>query len=149
MLLASFLFAAMGVCVKLAAELYTTSEIVMYRGMMGAAMLFVLSRLRGDSMRTPLPWAHLTRGVIGVTALWLWFYAIGRLPLAMSMTLNSMAPIWIAAILLGAAWWRGQAGWNGVARSRSWPASAASPCCCNRRCRPANGLPPVWRWCRA
>nr|WP_217345968.1 DMT family transporter [Noviherbaspirillum sp. L7-7A]MBV0880325.1 DMT family transporter [Noviherbaspirillum sp. L7-7A] len=108
MLLASFLFAAMGVCVKLAAELYTTSEIVMYRGMMGAGMLFVLSRLRGDSMRTPLPWAHLTRGVIGVTALWLWFYAIGRLPLAMSMTLNSMAPIWIAAILLGAAWWRGQ-----------------------------------------
>jgi S-adenosylmethionine uptake transporter len=109
MLLASFLFAAMGVCVKLAAELYTTSEIVMYRGMMGAAMLFVLSRLRGDSMRTPLPWAHVTRGVIGVTALWLWFYAIGRLPLAMSMTLNSMAPIWIAAILLGTAWWRGQA----------------------------------------
>ena len=51
MLLASFLFAAMGVCVKLAADLYTTSEIVMYRGMMGAAMLFVLSRLRGDSMR--------------------------------------------------------------------------------------------------
>lgn len=108
MLLASFLFAAMGVCVKLAAELYTTSEIVMYRGMMGAAMLFVLSRLRGDSMRTPLPWAHATRGVIGVTALWLWFYAIGRLPLAMSMTLNSMAPIWLAAILLGTAWWRGQ-----------------------------------------
>jgi S-adenosylmethionine uptake transporter len=108
MLLASFLFAAMGVCVKLAAELYTTSEIVMYRGMMGAAMLFVLSRLRGDSLRTPLPWAHVTRGVIGVTALWLWFFAIGRLPLAMSMTLNSMAPIWIAAILLGAAWWRGQ-----------------------------------------
>jgi S-adenosylmethionine uptake transporter len=108
MLLASFLFAAMGVCVKLAAELYTTSEIVMYRGMMGAAMLLALSRLRGDSMRTPLPWAHLTRGVIGVTALWLWFYAIGRLPLAMSMTLNSMAPIWLAAILLGAAWWRGQ-----------------------------------------
>ena len=108
MLLASFLFAAMGVCVKLAAELYTTSEIVMYRGIMGAAMLFVLSRVRGDSMRTPLPWAHATRGVIGVTALWLWFYAIGRLPLAMSMTLNSMAPIWLAAILLGAAWWRGQ-----------------------------------------
>jgi len=107
MLLASFVFAAMGVCVKLAAEFYSISEIVMYRGMMGAAMLFALSRLRGDSLRTPLPWAHLTRGVIGVTALWLWFYAIARLPLAMSMTLNSMAPIWIAAILLGAAWWRG------------------------------------------
>ena len=108
MLLASFVFAMMGVCVKLAAELYTTSEIVMYRGMMGAAMLFALCRLRGDSLRTALPWAHVTRGVIGVSALWLWFYSIGRLPLAMSMTLNSMSPIWIAAILLGGAWWRGQ-----------------------------------------
>lgn len=108
MLLASFVFAVMGVCVKLAAELYTTSEIVMYRGIAGAAMLFALSWLRGGSLCTPLPWAHVTRGVIGVSALWLWFYSIGRLPLAMSMTLNSMSPIWIAAILLGAAWWRGK-----------------------------------------
>jgi len=118
MLFASFVFAMMGVCVKLASELYSTSEIVMYRGLMGSALLLLLSRLRGDSLKTPLPRAHLSRGVIGVTALWLWFYSIGRLPLAMSMTLNSMAPIWIAAILLSLAWWRG-------ARRLEWGCAAA------------------------
>jgi S-adenosylmethionine uptake transporter len=118
MLFASFVFAMMGVCVKLASELYSTSEIVMYRGLTGSALLFLLSRLRGDTLKTPLPLAHLTRGVIGVTALWLWFYSIGRLPLTMSMTLNSMAPIWIAAILLGAAWCRS-------ARRLEWGCAAA------------------------
>ena len=32
MLFASFMFAIMGVCVKLASDMYSTSEIVMYRG---------------------------------------------------------------------------------------------------------------------
>ena len=36
MILASFLFATMSVCVKLASELYETGEIVFYRGLVGA-----------------------------------------------------------------------------------------------------------------
>lgn len=108
MLFASFVFAIMGVCVKLASSLYSTSEIVMYRGIVGVVFLFLLVRHQGSTLRTPLPWHHLWRGAIGVTALWLWFYAIGILPLASAMTLNYMSPIWIAAILFVAGWWRGQ-----------------------------------------
>jgi S-adenosylmethionine uptake transporter len=99
MLFASFVFAIMGVCVKLASSLYSTSEIVMYRGLVGAAFLFILIKLQGGTFKTAFPWAHLWRGVVGVTALWLWFYAIGKLPLPAAMTLNYMAPVWIAAIL--------------------------------------------------
>lgn len=40
MLFASFVFAIMGVCVKLASDLYSTSEIVMYRGIVGVAFMF-------------------------------------------------------------------------------------------------------------
>ena len=71
MLLASFLFAAMGVCVKLASSLYSTSEIVMYRGIIGIVILGSMIRLQGGSFKTSMPLAHLWRCVVGVTSLWL------------------------------------------------------------------------------
>ena len=105
MLFASFMFAAMGVCVKLASETYTTSELVMYRGIVGMIVLFTIIRIQRGSLKTTMPLAHLWRGVIGVISLWLWFYAIGKLPLATAMTLNYMAPIWIAVWLFAHGWW--------------------------------------------
>lgn len=105
MLLASFVFAIMGVCVKLASDTSSTSEIVLCRGAVGMLLIFVLVRARGLSLKTTLPWHHAWRGFVGVTALWLWFFAIGRLPLATAMTLNYMAPIWIAAIVFTLGWW--------------------------------------------
>jgi S-adenosylmethionine uptake transporter len=108
MLFASFMFAIMGVCVKLASDLYSTSEIVMYRGVIGVLCLFVLIKLQGGTFKTTLPWHHLWRSAVGVTSLLLWFYAIGDLPLATATTLNYMAPIWMAAILFAVGLWRGQ-----------------------------------------
>lgn len=107
MLFASFVFALMGVCVKLASDLYSTSEIVMYRGLIGVVVMFVLTHLHGGTLKTSLPWHHVWRGAIGVTALWLWFFSFSRLPLATAMTLNYMAPIWIAVVIFAAGWWRG------------------------------------------
>ena len=118
MLFASFMFAIMGVCVKLASGLYSTSEIVMYRGLVGISVMFCVIRLQGGSFRTRMPRAHLWRGTVGVIALWLWFYAIGVLPLATAVTLNYMAPIWIALILFCAGWWHAR---NHV----EWPLLAA------------------------
>lgn len=106
MLFASFIFAIMGVCVKLASDLYSTSEIVMYRGVIGATILLIVARLHRGSLRSALPLAHLWRGAVGVTALWLWFYSISLLPLATAMTLNYTAPIWIAVFLFAVSWWR-------------------------------------------
>lgn len=104
MLVASLLFAIMGACVKLASAQYAVSEIVAYRGAIGMLMVYLVARWHGSSMRTAMPYQHLTRGVIGVTALWLWFYAMSALPLAMAVTLNYMSPIWIAAILWLKSW---------------------------------------------
>lgn len=108
MLVATFMFSIMGVCVKIASDMYSVSEIVMYRGLVGTVVLGVLIVARGGSFRTRLAWHHAWRGLIGVVSLWLWYWSIGKLPLATGMTLNYMSPIWIAAILFAAGWWRGQ-----------------------------------------
>ena len=108
MLLASFVFSLMGVGVKLASVNNSTSEIVMCRGAVGMTIIYSLVRLRGCSLHTDFPWHHAWRGLVGVTALWMWFYAIGQLPLATAMTLNYMAPIWIASIVFTLGWWHGQ-----------------------------------------
>ena len=112
MLLATFVFAIMGVCVKLASDYYSIAEIVMVRGAIGVVVIGALVLLRGDTLRTRFGGHHLWRGAVGVTAFWMWFYAIAQLPLSMAMTLNYMAPIWIAAILFIGGWWRGVRGFE-------------------------------------
>ncbi len=108
MLFAAFVFSLMGVCVKLESATSSTSEIVMCRGAVGMLLIFALTRLQGQTLKTALPWHHAWRGFVGVSALWLWFFAIGSLPLATAMTLNYMAPIWIATIVFTLGWWHGQ-----------------------------------------
>ena len=100
---ATFLFASMGVCVKLASAHYSAGEIVLYRGAVGAVLIAVLSRARRVSLATPVPAMHLWRSVIGVCSLWLWFYAISGLPIATAMTLNYLSSVWIALFLIGGA----------------------------------------------
>lgn len=100
---ASFLFATMGVCVKLASATYTAGEIVFYRGLVGALVITGLTRWRGGSLRTPVPAMHFWRSAVGVGSLMLWFYAIGTLPLATAMTLNYMSSVWMALFLIGGA----------------------------------------------
>ena len=101
--IASLLFATMSVCVKLASAHYGSGEIVMYRGLVGALMIFAMTRWRGASLRTRLPAQHFVRSLTGVTALCLWFYAIAGLPLATAMTLNYTSSLWIALFLIGGA----------------------------------------------
>ncbi|HEY0954075.1 MAG TPA: DMT family transporter [Roseateles sp.] len=103
MVLATLLFATMGVCVKLASEFYAASEIVMYRGLVGMTAMALLCRRQGLTLKTRVPGMHLWRSISGVTSLCLWFYAIGKLPLATAMTLNYMSSVWMALFLLGGA----------------------------------------------
>ncbi|KAF1022524.1 MAG: Riboflavin transporter [Paracidovorax wautersii] len=103
MLLATLLFALMGVCVKLASPYYTTAELIFYRGIIGVMVLALLARSQGESLRTRYPGMHAWRSLIGVTSMGGWFYTIGYLPLATAVTLNYMSSIWIAAFIVGGA----------------------------------------------
>ncbi len=112
MVLAAFLFASMGVCVKVASAHFSSAELVFYRGLIGMGLLWLLARSQGVRLATRYPAMHAWRSLVGVTALGCWFYAIAHLPLATAMTLNYMSSIWIAAFLVGGAllWWRPDAG---------------------------------------
>ncbi|AIY39964.1 putative membrane protein [Collimonas arenae] len=109
MLFASLMFSIMGVCVKLAAEHYSISEILLSRGLIGMLFIVALIVLKGGTLKTPLPRQHMWRGVIGVISLGMWFYSFSLLPVATATTLNYTSSIWLAAILLGTAWWRSKA----------------------------------------
>jgi S-adenosylmethionine uptake transporter len=101
MVLGAFLFATMGLGVKVASASFTTAEIVFYRGIVGMVFMAVLVRSRGTALRTPVPGMHLWRSMVGGTALVAWFYAIAHLPLATAMTLNYMSGVWVAAFIVG------------------------------------------------
>ena len=101
MLLASLLFAAMGVCVKFAALHFNSAELVFWRGLIGVLFIWAIARVRGIPLATPHLAMHAWRSLVGVFALGTWFYALAHLPLATAMTLNYMSSIWIAMFLVG------------------------------------------------
>jgi len=113
MLFASFAFSAMGAAVKLGSAYYSTSELVMYRGLIGTVVLLGIVLAQRLPLKTVFPRQHLWRSLVGVVSLWMWFYAIGKLPLATAITLNYMAPIWIATWMFFIGWWhaRGRPEW--------------------------------------
>jgi len=103
MVLASFLFASMGVCVKLASSNFNAFELVLYRGLVGMVFMALIVQARGSGFRTRFPGMQAWRSLIGVISLVAWFYAIAYLPLATAVTLNYMSSIWVAAFLIGGA----------------------------------------------
>jgi S-adenosylmethionine uptake transporter len=108
MIVASFLFAVMGVCVKFASVHYSATELVFYRGLVSMVFVGVWVRAAGVGFATRVPGMHAWRSVIGVLSLGCWFYAIAYLPLATAMTLNYMSSVWVAAFLVGGALLFGQ-----------------------------------------
>jgi len=97
MLVAGFLFATMGVFVKLASAHFEAAEMAMYRSLFSLAWVLGLVALRsGATLRTPHWAAHAMRGIVGSVSLIGYFYAITRLPLATAQTLNYTSPIFLA-----------------------------------------------------
>lgn len=105
MIVASLLFACMGVCVKLGSDLFSTGELVFYRGLVGFLLMAGVVRLRDIPVATPHWRAQVGRGVSGTIALICYFYAIGILPLATAVTLNYTSPVFVALLL---ALWFGE-----------------------------------------
>ena len=99
MIAASLLFACMGVCVKFSAETHSAVEITFYRSFISLILMFGLVRLRGVLLATPHWRWQVTRGAVGFSALFSYFYAITLLPLATAVTLNYTSAIFLALYL--------------------------------------------------
>jgi drug/metabolite transporter (DMT)-like permease len=106
MVVAATLFALMGVLVKLASADFSSAELVFYRSAFGLVAIWAFIAVRGGRPLAPLATrhvqAHFWRGLSGFSALVLFFYAIGRLPLATAVTLNYTAPLFLAVF---SVWW--------------------------------------------
>src|SRR4051794_37949393 len=100
MVVAAFLFSVMGACVKWASRHYGVAEIMLYRSLIGVAILYAFVLRRGVTLATPLAKKHLQRGVSGTIALGLWFYATKILPLGTAMTLNYASSLYIASAIV-------------------------------------------------
>ena len=105
MIVASLLFACMGVCVKLGSAHFSTGELVFYRGLVGFLLMAGVVAMRGIAPGTPHWRKQLSRGISGSIALACYFYAIGIIPLATAATLSYTSPIFVALLL---ALWLGE-----------------------------------------
>lgn len=105
MVAASLLFAAMGVCVKLGAEMFSAAELVFYRGFVSVLLLGGFIAWRGLPLATPYWREHFVRGLSGFVSLVAYFHAISLIPLATAVTLNYTSPLFLALLLV---FWRGE-----------------------------------------
>lgn len=98
MLASSFLFAGMGVFVKLGSADLAAAELLFYRSMLGLLITYSLIRYNAIPLKTRHWRKHVLRGVVGFAAMMSLFLAITLLPVATAMTLNYTSPIFLTAI---------------------------------------------------
>ena len=100
MLVAGFLFACMGVFVKLGAADFSHIELVFYRSFIGLVLVYAIARQQRTPLVTRHFRTHLWRGLSGTVALALFFYCISTLPLATAVTLNYTAPLFLTLLTM-------------------------------------------------
>jgi len=112
MLIASFLFACMGVFAKQLSLQINSVEIVFFRNVFGVFIVLASFTKTPLKQKGGKPFLLLFRGFIGFVALLMFFYNIANLPLAEAMTFSKISPIFTAIFafifvketLTGKAW---------------------------------------------
>ncbi|NNF97445.1 MAG: DMT family transporter, partial [Halobacteria archaeon] len=94
----------MGATVKAVSTGLPTEVVVFMRGLFGVVILLplLLRRLRKDVLTTRVFHLHLLRAVLGVSAMYCFFYALANLQLADGMLLKMTAPLFMP--LIAAVW---------------------------------------------
>lgn len=109
---AVFCFAVMDTLIKYLSGSYDTWQVMFFRAFFALVPLAVLVVRGGGiaSLRTRRPLAHVGRALVGVAAVFCFFYAFGHMPLADVYAISFAAPLIITALsvpLLGeAVGWR-------------------------------------------
>lgn len=106
MLVSGLLFAAAGAVVKDVATSLPNEMVVFFRSLIGLVALTPWLVHRGPRyFATRKLGAHLVRALAGLAAMYCYFYALGRLPLAEAVLLNYSSPLFIP---LAALLWVGE-----------------------------------------
>lgn len=100
MVLSVFLFSSMDAMIKWASRDYPTGQIVFFRNFLAfvPVLLFLWRADHPIPLRTRRLGGHLIRGAFGVTSMFLFFLALGLLPLADAVALGMSGPIFLTAL---------------------------------------------------
>ena len=96
---AAFLFATMGVFIRLASHSVDNPTIVFFRNLIG--LIFILPlvlRFGFNNLKTTKLWMHTWRSVIGLVAMYGFFYAIAHMKLSNAMVFTYSSPIFIPLV---------------------------------------------------
>ena len=101
-LLSELMFASMGAAVKAASGLGLPNEMLVFmRNLMGLFLIApLLLRYGHGELHTLVYHLHLLRAVLGLSAMYCFFYVLGQLPLADGMLLKMTSPIFMPLIAL-------------------------------------------------
>jgi drug/metabolite transporter (DMT)-like permease len=93
------LLVTMSAIIKAVSSELPTEMMVFFRNLFGLLVLMPLVLRNGvGSLRTRVPHLHLTRGLVGVSAMYCFFYTLGELPLAEATIYKLTAPLFIPLI---------------------------------------------------
>lgn len=97
--LSALLFATMGVLIRLASHTVNNETIVFLRNVTGSVLLLPLLAVHGTGLlKTTVPWKHAWRAVVGLAAMYGFFYAIAHIPLSSAMVFTYSSPVFIPLV---------------------------------------------------
>lgn len=103
--LATALFALVPISVRDLSDTMSSSEIVFFRSAIGVAIMTAYFWSRGfGRLRTTKPGLHIWRAVLNFIGMVMWFYALGRMPIADAVAIHFTLPLFVvvlAAVFLG------------------------------------------------
>lgn len=100
MLLATSAFTLMAFIIKLQSARMPVADILFVRCASSALLVLACQPLLGFVLRSRAVGLHVRRGVCGLVAMAIWYHTLGVLPMAVSVTLNYMSPLFLGLVLL-------------------------------------------------
>jgi drug/metabolite transporter (DMT)-like permease len=98
-IVAAVAFSLTGVCIKVVSRDVGNEMIVFVRNLVSLLVLAPwMLRNGAAAVRTQRLWGHVWRSLFGVAAMYCFFYAIAKLPLAEAMLLTYSTPLWVPFI---------------------------------------------------
>ena len=99
LLISALLFSVMGVCVRYASHSVDNATIVFFRNIFGLLIFLPLLFSKGlGFLKTQKLWMHTWRSVVGLMAMYGFFYAIAHLKLSNAMVFTYSSPVFIPLI---------------------------------------------------
>lgn len=95
----ALLFSIMGICIRFASETVDNPTIVFFRNAVGLFIFIpMLFKYGLDFIKTDKLWMHTWRSIVGLAAMYGFFYAIAHLKLSNAMVFSYSSPIFIPLI---------------------------------------------------